>query len=357
MSRLRVRAEVAARGVDVALEVAAGEVLALLGPNGAGKSTLLHVVAGLLRPDAGEVLLGDRVLTDTAAGCHAAAHTRRVGLLLQDPLLFPHLSVLHNVAFAARGRRAQRRRAAQRWLAEVGAEELAGRRPRELSGGQAQRVAIARTLASEPDALLLDEPLAGLDVAAASGLRQLLRRVLTRDGRSAVLVTHDLVDVLTLADRVAVIEAGRVAESGPAAAVLSVPHSRFAARFAGINLVAGTVADGGCVVTSWGERWYGVAETPLPTAQRAVALFAPAAVAVFPEPPRGSPRNTVAVTVAELTPEGSMVRVRGTDQPDGGPGLAADVTPAAASDLRLAVGDRVHFAVKATQVRLLPRRR
>ncbi|WP_156747189.1 ATP-binding cassette domain-containing protein, partial [Mycobacterium sp. E2462] len=187
MSGLQVRAVVADR-LDAAFSVSAGEVLAVLGPNGAGKSTALHVVAGLIRPDRGLVRLGDRVLTDTNAGVHVATHDRRVGLLLQDPLLFPHLSVAANVAFGPRSRRGWFRRArararassqaaALRWLKEVDAEQFAGRRPRQLSGGQAQRVAIARALAAEPDVLLLDEPLAGLDVAAAAAIRAVLRRV------------------------------------------------------------------------------------------------------------------------------------------------------------------------------------
>ena len=166
MSELQLRAVVADRPLDVEFSVSAGEVLAVLGPNGAGKSTALHVIAGLVRPDEGVVRLGDRVLTDTAAGVDVATHDRRVGLLLQDPLLFPHLSVAANVAFGPHSRRGmfaprapRTRQTALRWLREVDAEQFADRKPRQLSGGQAQRVAIARALAAEPDVLLLDEPL------------------------------------------------------------------------------------------------------------------------------------------------------------------------------------------------------
>ena len=210
MTGVALRAVVESRGVDLEFDVAAGEVLAVLGPNGSGKSTALHVIAGLVRPDRGEVRVGQRVLTDTATGVHVATHDRRVGLLLQDALLFPHLTVTGNVAFAPRSSRA----AAAHWLAEVDAADLGDRMPRQLSGGQAQRVALARALAAEPDVLLLDEPLAGLDVAAATAMRKVLRRMLARDGRSAVLITHDLLDVLTLADRVLVLEAGRIVERG-----------------------------------------------------------------------------------------------------------------------------------------------
>ena len=248
MSELALRATVADRGLDIEFTMAAGEVVAVLGPNGAGKSTALHVIAGLLRPDTAVVRLGESVLTDTAARVFVPAHARRVGMLLQDPLLFPHLSVAANVAFAPRsrglGRRAARA-AALHWLGRVDAEELADRSPRRLSGGQAQRVAIARALAAEPDVLLLDEPLAGLDVAAAASIRKLLRDVLAADARSALMVTHDLLDVLTLADRALVVESGRVVENGPAATVLAAPRSHFAARIAGVNLVNGTITDDG----------------------------------------------------------------------------------------------------------------
>src|SRR6267142_3845180 len=127
MTEVALRAVVENRGVDIEFDVAAGQVLALLGANGAGKSTALHVIAGLVRPDLGVVRVGQRVLTDTAAGIHVATHDRRVGLLLQDPLLFPHLSVTRNVAFAPRSSRA-----AAHWLAEVDAADLADRMPRQL---------------------------------------------------------------------------------------------------------------------------------------------------------------------------------------------------------------------------------
>jgi molybdate transport system ATP-binding protein len=357
MTRLQLRAVIAERGVDIELSVAAGEVVAMLGPNGAGKSTALHLIAGLVRPDDGVVRLGESVLTDTAAGVFVPANARRVGMLLQDPLLFPHLSVAANVAFAPRSRgqgRRDARRAAEQWLARVDAAELAGRSPRELSGGQAQRVAIARALAAEPAVMLLDEPFAGLDVAAAAGIRKLLRGVLAADGRSAVVVTHDLLDVLTLADQVVVIESGRVVEAGPAATVLAAPRSHFAARIAGVNLVCGTLDPDGVLRTPWGMRWHGVraADTPPEPGQSAVAVFAPAAVAVYRDAPHGSPRNTIEVMVAEVDSREAGIRVRADEQPDGSPGLAADITAAAAGELRLAPGERVFFAVKAQEVTL-----
>ena len=214
---------------------------------------------------------------------------------MQDPLLFPHLDVAANVAFGPRsGKRLGRkhsRELAHHWLGEVDAAEFADRMPRQLSGGQAQRVALARALAAEPDVMLLDEPMAGLDVAVATAMRQVLRRVLARDGRSALLVTHDLLDVVTLADRVVVIESGLIVESGTSAGILAAPRSRFGARFAGVNLVSGRVDDSATLVTEWGTAWHGTAGGSLAVGSPAVAVFAPAAVAVYRDQPHGSPRN------------------------------------------------------------------
>ena len=355
MTDMHVRAVVVHRGVDVEFSIAAGEVLAVLGPNGAGKSTALHVIAGLVRPDTGIVRLGDRVLTDTESGVFVPTHARRVGLLLQDALLFPHLDVAANVAFAPRSGHAKRprreaRATAAHWLDQVDAAGFADRMPRQLSGGQAQRVALARALAADPDVLLLDEPLAGLDVSTATAMRKLLRHTLSRDGRSAVLITHDVLDVLTLADRVLVLESGRVVETGSAASVLAAPRSHFGARFAGVNLVSGTAGPHGVLTTEWGTAWHGTPAADLVEGQAAVAVFPPAAVAVYRDKPHGSPRNTVEVVVAELDSRGSALRVRADEQPDGAPGLAADITAESAAELRVTPGERVYFTVKAQEV-------
>ncbi|MDN4160164.1 sulfate/molybdate ABC transporter ATP-binding protein [Nocardioides abyssi] len=343
---LRLEATVAARGLDVSLEVADGETVALLGPNGAGKSTVLGVAAGLLRPDTGRVTLDDHELTGRRV---VPPHARRTALLAQDPLLFPHLTALDNVAFGPRSagvRRGAARDRARGWLAEVDATDLAGRRPGELSGGQAQRVAIARALAAEPRLLLLDEPMAALDVAVTPALRQTLRRVL--EGRTTVVVTHDVLDALLLADRVVVLDRGRVVEQGPAAEVLARPRSPFAARVAGLNMVSGRWSDG--AVRSGGGR--AVAGTPSGPALRegdpAVAVFRPRAVSVFREAPGGSPRTALPVVVTDLEPHGDQVRVRAGD-------LAADVTAHAAAELDLAPGSPVIFSIKATEVDVYPR--
>ncbi len=261
MAELHVAATVAARRFGVEFDVAAGEVLAVLGPNGAGKSTALHVIAGLLRPDTGVVRVGGRTLTDTAAGIQVATHDRRVGLLLQDPLLFPHLSVQANVEFAPAqsGRGPRAGQGGRRALAGGGghARIWPAASPGQLSGGQAQRVAIARALAAEPEVLLLDEPLAGLDVAVAASVRAVLRQVSAAAGRATVLITHDLLDVLTLADRVMVVEAGGVAEIGPVAEVLAAPRSQFGARIAGVNVVRGTLDGPHVLRGADGTAWHG----------------------------------------------------------------------------------------------------
>ncbi|MFA5709093.1 sulfate/molybdate ABC transporter ATP-binding protein [Mycolicibacterium sp.] len=355
MSRLELRARLAQRDVEFDLGLDDGDVLAVLGPNGAGKSTLLQMIAGLLRPDEGRIALGDTVVTDTAAGLFVPAHARGVAMLAQQPLLFPHMTVAANVAYAPRCKRrgrAQARAVARQWLAAVDAEHLADRKPAQLSGGQAQRVAVARALAAEPAVLLLDEPMAALDVTAAPAVRGLLRTMLRQQRRTAVIVTHDLLDALAIANKVIIVEDGRIVERGPVRGVLAAPRSEFAARIAGVNLVSGTAVGPGAVKTAWGTEVFGRGDITPGTA--AVALFSPAAVSVHLDAPHGSPRNVLPVTIAELDVHGTSVRVRGTEQPDGAAGICADITAAAVADLDLAPGQRVYFVVKAQEVGLHP---
>ncbi|GAA1729492.1 ABC transporter ATP-binding protein [Aeromicrobium alkaliterrae] len=336
------------RDVEVRLEVAAGETVALLGPNGAGKSTVLGAVAGLVTPTAGGVTVAGRALAGTPP------HRRRVALLAQEPLLFPHLSALDNVAFGPRSGGASRRDAravARTWLDQVGVAELADRRPSQLSGGQAQRVAVARAVAAEPEVLLLDEPMAALDVDVAPAIRQVLRTVLA--DRTVVIVTHDVLDALLLADRVVVLDGGRIVEQGPTREVLSSPRSAFAARIAGLNLVPG-VWDGGAV-THPDAVVTGLAADPAPVAgEDAVAVFSPSAVAVHRDAGSGSPRTSLVALVTDVEPMGDRVRVRTRV---GEIPIAADVTPSAVADLDLAPGARVHLAVKAVEVAVHAARR
>ena len=348
-----VDAAVAARGFEVALSLDPAETVAVLGPNGAGKSTLLAVIAGLLRPDRGRAEVDGRILFDLppAGGNGTAAwtapHRRGTALLAQEPLLFPHLSALENVAFGPRSagvpRRAARE-AALRWLEQVDAEDLAFRRPGELSGGQAQRVAVARALAANPDVLLLDEPMAALDIHAAPLLRRLLKQVLA--GRRAIIVTHDVLDAYMLADRVVVMENGRITEEGTTREVFRRPRSSFAAGLAGLNLVAGAMTATG-IRSAGGLEFAGHHDAPPIPGQAGVAAFPPSAVSVFLSQAHGSPRNSFPVTITDLEPHGDQIRVRAGE-------LSADVTPAASADLALAPRLGVDFVVKAAAVSIYP---
>ncbi len=353
---LSVRAMLAERGFAVELEVADGEQVAVLGPNGSGKSTLLGILAGTLRPDSGRATLDDVVLFDLDGRSHhwRPPHARGVALLAQDALLFPHLSVLDNVAFGPRvtgHSRAESRALAERWLAEVDATEFAGRRPGQLSGGQAQRVAIARALAAEPRLLLLDEPMAALDISVAPLLRRVLRRVLA--GRTTMIVTHDLMDALLLSERMVVLEQGGVAEAGATEQVLRHPRAHFTAHIAGLNLVTG-VLDHGAVRDPSGVLLSGVRRDGdgLADGEPAAAAFSPADVSIHAAPPGGSPRNVWDATVTELEPRGELVRIRADDHRNHI--LAADVTPQSVAELDLYPGREVTCAVKAAAVTIYP---
>jgi molybdate transport system ATP-binding protein len=355
---LHLSASLPDRDIQLDLEVADGETVALLGPNGAGKSTLLALAAGLLRPHDGRVTLGARTLTHVEAGrtrTWVPPHARQVALLAQDPLLFPHLSVRHNIAFGPRARGASRREAAMeadRWLARIDLGDLGDRRPAAVSGGQAQRVAVARALAAEPRLLLLDEPMAALDVDVTPALRHLLREVLA--DQTVVIATHDVLDALLLADRVVVLDGGRVVEHGPTREVLARPRSTFAARIAGLNIITGSWADGGVRMPTGDlvqgrlhDDGGGMDRVEPATGGPMIAAFRPSAVSVFPRHAAGSPRNCWPVTVTALEPHGDLVRVRAGR-------LSADITPQAATDLTVTPGDAVWFTVKATEVDLYP---
>lgn len=344
------------RGVDIRLDVPAGTTLALLGANGAGKSTVLETIAGLLTPYDGQVGVGDRVLTRVEAGRRrtwVAPHARSIGLLAQEARLFPHMDARTNVAFGPRSAGVPRGVAGARadeWLARVGLADLGRRRTSQLSGGQAQRVALARALAADPAVVLLDEPLAALDVDVTPALRHLLREVLA--DRTAVVVTHDVLDALLLADTVAVLDAGTVVEHGPTARVLGRPRSAFGARIAGLNLVRGVWADG-VLRTPTATIVQGGFEGEPRDGGEVVAVFRPAAVAVHPEVATvpGSPRNSFTVRVETLEPYGDLVRVRGGHVAGA---LHADVTPAAVAELGLVPGQTVRFVVKAAEVQVHP---
>jgi molybdate transport system ATP-binding protein len=340
--------------LTVEFHVPAGSVLAILGPNGSGKSSILGSLSGLLSPRRARIVLAGTVLQDDSVDL--PAHARAIGLLSQDPLLFPHLSALENVGFAPRSRGASRRRAreiARDWLAEVDALELADRKPSQLSGGQAQRVAVARALAGEPDLLLLDEPFAALDVDSAPAIRGLLRRVLrAQRERATVLVTHDPLDALALADHVLVLANGQVVEYGPTREVLSTPRTAFTARIAGLNLITGFAAEDG-LRTSGGYLVAGIPADDVIHGEPAVAVFEPSAVAIYSQGYPGSPRNTADAVVGSLEPHGPVIRVRASSE-GWANGLTADLTPAAVAELGLEPGSPITLSIKATSVAVHP---
>lgn len=353
---LEFAAALAQRDFAAEVSVGPGERVAILGHNGSGKSTLLNILAGTLRPDSGTATLDGTRLFELGGGRHRwlPPHARGISLLAQDALLFPHLSVIENVAFGPRvsgmGRKAAHAHA-EHWLDQVGVAEFAGRRPSQLSGGQAQRVAIARALAAEPKLLLLDEPMAALDVAVAPLLRRVLRQVLA--DQATMLVTHDLLDALLLSERIIVLEQGRVAESGPTDEVLQNPRTRFTARIAGLNLVRGRFA-GGAVIDGSGLAVHGTCKDGelVVDGDPAAAVFSPAGVSIYLEPPSGSPRNLLPVTIAELEPHGDLVRVRSDDHH--GHFLSADVTVGSVAELDLYPGREVTYSVKAAAVTIYP---
>ncbi|WP_433385134.1 ABC transporter ATP-binding protein [Micromonospora sp. KLBMP9576] len=334
--------------LDVALRVAAGEVVALLGPNGAGKTTALRALAGLLPLTAGHLTLDGVDLDRPARRAWTPTERRPVGVVFQDYLLFPHLSAWENVAFGPRRHGADRRtarRIAHDWLGRVGLAEHAERRPRQLSGGQAQRVALARALAVEPALLLLDEPLAALDARTRLDTRAELHRHLAAHPGAALLVTHDPLDALVLADRLVVVEEGRVVQEGDAATVTARPRTDYVARLVGLNLHRGRadghgvrVADGLTLTVAGGLDG------------EVFVAFRPSAVALRPSRPEGGPPNTWAATVAGVQRHGDNLRVR----LDGPIGIDADVTPVAAAGLRLAPGRQVWASVPAAQTHAYP---
>ena len=327
--------------LDVQLKVSAGETVAVLGPNGAGKTTLLRALAGLV-PINGRVELNGQVLDDSAAGRHIPTERRRVGIVFQDHVLFPHMTVLDNVAF---GLRHDSSRIAREWLDRAGLGDRANAMPRELSGGQAQRVALIRTLATEPHLLLLDEPLSALDVTIRAEVRRELSRQLSGFHGVRILVTHDPLEAIALADRLVVLEHGKVVQSGSPAEVTARPRSRFVADLAGVNLLRGQ-GRGDHIELAGGTAL----AAPEAGGGDVFAVIHPRAVALYTSRPEGTPRNVWRGRAEDLDLQGERVRVRLS----GAVPLVAEVTPSAVRELHLDAGAEVWVAVKATEVSVYP---
>ncbi|WP_327417975.1 ABC transporter permease [Streptomyces sp. NBC_01233] len=322
-----------------------GTTIAVVGENGAGKTTLLRALLGLTPRAHAELRLGDADVTALPP------HKRQVAWVPQDGALFPHLSALANTAYGLRARgvpRADARREAQAWLDRLGVGHLAQRKPAQLSGGQAQRVALARALAARPRLLLLDEPLAALDQTTRARVRHTLRTHLAGFGGVCLIVTHDPVEAVSLADRVLVLADGRTLQDAPPAEVSRHPRSPWVARMLGRNAWPGIASADGLALAEGGRLV--VAET-LPEGAQALAIIAPEAVSVHRERPGGSPRNVWPGTVREITAVGSRLRVLIT--PGGAPDLVAEITPEAASELGIVDGAAVWTSVKATEVTLV----
>lgn len=339
-------------GLRAELEVPAGTTTAVVGPNGAGKTTLLRCIAGFVRNDVGRINVGGK-LVDSPGEVFVEPPGRRIGLVPQGYNLFEHMSALANVAFGLEVtgmKRAEAHTAAEAMLARVGASAYAKQRPNKLSGGQSQRVAIARAMAVNPELFLLDEPFAALDASVRPQLRSEMRRWLTESGSTALLVTHDPIDALTMADHIVVLEAGRVVQSGPTQEVASRPTSAHVARLLGTNLFQGSAVagDGGNQVHLAQGPALSVAES---CSGSVFVTIAPSAVTLSIQPPEGSARNQVRVEVKSLEQMGERIRVK----LDGALPITAEITPAAVGELRLNEGSQVWASIKATEINVYPR--
>lgn len=363
-SSVELVAKLPERSIDNArLEVHPGQFLTLIGPNGCGKSTLCLMIAGLLRTQ-GYIKIAGKTLDEPGwHGTFVSPGKRPVALLAQNPGIFTHMSVLDNVAFGPRCQGQGRRRARQRaWheLCAVGASHLAYRQGGELSGGQAARVALARALATSPQVLVLDEPMAALDVPSRSQMRALLRERAKARAITVVMVSHDLVDIASLSDAVAVMDAGKLITQGPTTEILSTPSTEFVASLTGASLLNGTLAGDEATpllklgkglslrLSQWPQATDG--QPPWQVGAKAVALINSDAIALYPQQPKGSPRNVIPVSVSSLDGDGAVVSLslRLAD----GQRLRTRLTAAAIAELGIQVGTSLFAVIKATAITL-----
>ncbi len=328
------------------LSIEPGQTLALLGPNGAGKTTAIAAIAGLLAIDTGQISLSGEILDDPDRDIFVAPEMRHIGVVFQDYLLFPHMTVAANVAFGMEGNgydRAGARQKAASYLSAVGLDEMARMKPAELSGGQRQRVALARALAAEPALLLLDEPLSAIDVTTRASLRRDLSDYLSQFPGPRLLVTHEPSEAFLLADEIVILEDGNVTQAGSADDIRLAPKTDYAADVAGSNLLRGFARDGRVEV---GGHVLVIPEADV--SGEVLVSFHPSAVAVHTSRPEGSPRNTWATQIERIERHRERARLRlVTPLP-----LTAEVTTAAVEGLGLDVGSQVWVSVKATELRV-----
>ena len=331
--------------LDVHLEVQRGETMVIVGPNGSGKSTLLRVLAGLTPAAHGRISIDGACVHDSSAGMWVPPEARHIGFVHQDLMLFEHLTVLDNVAFGPRCRGATKSAACNRAVDElmrVGLDQVGHLRPAALSGGQRQRVALARALAVDPLLLLMDEPLSALDATTATFLRADLIRRLRDQGMTSIVVTHDPIDALLLGDRLSILEAGRIIQTGTPQDVAERPASDYVARLLGLQLLRGSAHAGTVDIDGGGQLQ--ISQTHL--TGRVVLSIRPAAVSLHRTRPEGSARNVWQATIASIVPLGDRVRVGIQGQPT----LAGDITPAALAELSLSSGGAVWVSLKATEI-------
>ena len=341
---MSIQAEISATtggfSLQAAFDAPTGSCTAVVGPNGAGKTTLVHALAGLVPIQQGRIVLAGQVVDDSAQGIHVPPDRRPIALHSQHNLLFPHLSVVDNVAFGPQCSGMSThdaRHRAHEWLDRVGLAHLAGLRPGQLSGGQAQRVGLARAAACQPEVLLLDESLASLDAETRTDVRHLLADI----EATRVLITHDPVETRVLADQLLVMEEGQIVQSGTPEEVAADPRTPWTAGLLDVNLLTGR-AVGTRVALDCGLTL----TTATPMSGPVLVTFSPAAIALSATRPHTSARNTWEAEVARIQPESDRARVLlGAPVP-----CHVWVTPQAVGELGLGAGTRCWAALKATEL-------